>query len=166
MISQTDPSYFPTMTSPIRSCGGAITNLFTIPQKQEGREGNRWEGRRMASKGHNAYSSLPPPPPHPLSLRLPPLLCSLSGCPQSARERRLTISLTILYTSGCEQWRPTTKNSGNRGTAFFSFGWLLHAGPIDTHRPAETDRCQRERAGVREREDTEKCGSYCMRATS
>jgi len=69
MISQTNPSYFPTMTSPIKSCGGAITNLFTIPQKQEGREGNRWEGQRMASKGHNAYCSLPPPP-HPLSLSL------------------------------------------------------------------------------------------------
>lgn len=144
MISQTDPSNFPTMTSPIRSCGGAITNLFTIPQKQEGREGNRWEGKRIASKGHNAYCSLPPPP-HPLSLRLPPLLCLLSSRPLSARERRLTISLTILYTSGGEQWRPTTNNSGNRGTAFFSFGWLLHAGPIDTHRSAETDRCQRER---------------------
>lgn len=76
MISRTDPSYFPTMTSPIRSCAGAITNLFTIPQKQEGREGNRWEGRRMASRGHNAHCSLPPPPPHPLSLRLPALLGS------------------------------------------------------------------------------------------
>lgn len=61
------------MTSPIRSGGAVITNLFTIPQKQEGREGNRWEGRRMASKGHNAYCSLPP---HPLHLRPPPLLCS------------------------------------------------------------------------------------------
>lgn len=143
MISQTDPSYFPTMTSPIRSCGGVITNPFAIPQKQEGREGNRWEGRRMVSEGHNAYCSLPPLP-HPLSLRLLSLLSSLYSHSQLERERRLTISLTILYTSGGEQWRPTTKNSGNSSTASFSFGWLLHAGPIDTHRLAETDRCQKE----------------------
>lgn len=69
--------------------------------------------------------------------------CSLSGCPQGSGERRPTISLTMLYTSACEQWRPATKNSGNRGTAIFSSGWLLHARPIDIYRPAETDRCQR-----------------------
>lgn len=143
MISQTDPSYFPTMTSPIRSCGGPITNLLTIPQKQEGREGNRWKGMRMASMGHNAAF---PPPPHPLYLRLPRLPCSLSGCPLGEGERRPTVGLTILYTSAGEQWRPTTKNSGNRGTAF---GWLLHTGPIHTHWSAETLWCQRD--GVQER---------------
>ena len=99
-------------------------------------------GRQENGK-HGTQCSLPPPP-HPLYLRLPPLRYSVSSCPQSEGERRPTISLTILYTSGCEQWRPTTKNSGNRGTAFFSFGWLLHAGPIDIHRPAETDWCQRD----------------------
>lgn len=52
-ISQTDPSYFPVITFPIRS-SKAITNLLIIPQKQEGREGNRWEGRRMVSMRHNA----------------------------------------------------------------------------------------------------------------
>lgn len=44
----------PAMTSSIRSSSGAITNLLIIPQKQEGREGNRWEGRRMVSMRHNA----------------------------------------------------------------------------------------------------------------
>ena len=121
--------------------------------RKEERETDGKAGEWRA-KGHNAFCSLPPPP-HPLSLRLPPRLCLLSSRPRSARERRLTISLTILYTSGGEQWRPTTKNSGNRGTAFFSFGWLLHAGPIDTHRPAETDRCQRERERRGERERLE-----------
>lgn len=61
MISQTDPSYFPAMTSPIRSRGRALTNQLAIPQKQEGREGNRWESGTMASEGHNADFSPPPP---------------------------------------------------------------------------------------------------------
>lgn len=52
---------------------------------------------------------------------LPPL-CFLSSNPQNARELRLTISLTILYTSAAEQWRTTTKNSGNRGTALLLLG--------------------------------------------
>lgn len=133
MISQTAPSYFPTMTSPIRRRGRAITNLPAIPQKQEGREGNRWEGRRIVSEGHNAHCSLPPPspPPWPLSPRLPPPLRSLSSNPPSTREPGLTISLTILYTSGAEQWRTTTKNSGNRGTALL----LLRVAPAcRTHR--------------------------------
>lgn len=79
-------------------------------------------------------ASLPPPTD---SQPLRSLLCG--------QWNRLTISLTILYTSRGEQWRLTTKNSGNRGTTFFSLGWLLRAGPVDTHRPAETDRCQRHR---------------------
>lgn len=50
--------------------------------------------------------------------RLPPPLGSpLSSNRPGAGEPGLTISLTILYTSGAEQWRTTTKNSGNRGTA-------------------------------------------------
>lgn len=52
---------------------------------------------------------------------LPPL-CFLSSNPQNARELRLTISPTILYTSAAEQWRTTTKNSGNRGTALLLLG--------------------------------------------
>lgn len=52
---------------------------------------------------------------------LPPL-CFLSSNPQNASELRLTISLTILYTSAAEQWRTTTKNSGNRGTALLLLG--------------------------------------------
>lgn len=113
----------PTMTSPIRRHVGAPTNLLTIPQKQEGREGNRWKGRRMVSKGHNAHSL--PPPPRPLYFRLPPsALLSLERS-TNARELRLTISLTILYTSAAEQWRTTTKNSGNRGTALL----LLRVAP-------------------------------------
>lgn len=58
---------------------------------------------------------------------LPPL-CFLSSNPQNVRELRLTISLTILYTSAAEQWRTTTKNSGNRGTALLLL-WVAPACP-------------------------------------
>lgn len=119
MISQAGPSYFPTMTSPIRRRGGAITNLLTIPQKQEGREGNRWkvgEWRARDTMLTAPFLLLHSPSP------FVSLLCLLSSNPRSRREPRLTISLTMLYTSGGKQWRTTTKNSGNRGTALLLLG--------------------------------------------
>lgn len=125
-------------------------------------------GRQENCEHETQCSFPPPPPPHPLYLRLPPLRCSLSGCPQGLGEGRPTISLTMLYTSACEQWRPATKNSGNRGTAIFSFGWLLHARPIDTHhRPAETDWCQRngEREVGAKRENSDTMFSGCCSLT-
>lgn len=94
---------------------------------------------------------------------LPPL-CFLPSNPQNARELRLTISLTILYTSTAEQWRTTTKNSGNRGTALL----LLRVAPacpsihIGLQRLTGAKETGREGGGERHRgRGREKCVQVC-----
>lgn len=129
------------MTSPIRRHGGALTNLLTIPQKQEGREGNRWKGRRMASEGHNAHSL--PPPPQPLDFRLPPsALLSLEQSTKCERAEAHNQSDNTVYKC-CRTMEDNHKEFWEQGHGPSSArgGSCM---PINSHRPAETDRCQRD----------------------
>lgn len=86
--------------------------------------------------------------------------------PQNARELRLTISLTILYTSAAEQWRTTTKNSGNRGTALLLLGVAPACPSIHIGLQRLTGAKETAREGGRERErhrvrGRERCVQVC-----